>query len=168
MPTFGLAVVPQRTIRRTPGSNAARIYELVRSGLSRFVSRFGGIKGFLGGDFRRGGRALGDEGERLAARRLRRDGYRIVERNFRAAGAEIDVVALDGDTLVFIEVKTRLSSGAGRPEDSVHGLKQHRIRRAAAIFARTRAMEECPMRFDVVAVSRPEGRWRLEIIKDAF
>jgi putative endonuclease len=162
-------VVPQRTIRRIPGSSAAHIYELASVGLRRLVSRLGGIKGFLDGDFRRRtGRALGDHGERLAARRLRRDGYRIVERNFRAAGAEIDVVALDGDTLVFIEVKTRLGSGAGRPEDSVHALKQHRIRRAAAIFARTRAMEECPMRFDVVAVSRQQGRWRLEIIKDAF
>jgi len=88
--------------------------------------------------------------------------------NFRAAGAEIDIVAVDGDTLVFVEVKTRLGTGAGRPEDSVHGLKQHRIRRAAAIFARARAMDDRPMRFDVVAVSRPEGRWRIEIIKDAF
>jgi putative endonuclease len=122
----------------------------------------------LDGDSRRGGRALGDQGERLAIRRLRRSGYRIVDRNFRAAGAEIDVVAMDGDTLVFVEVKTRLGTGAGRPEDSVHGLKQHRIRRAAAIFARARAMDDHPIRFDVVAVSRPEGRWRIEILKDAF
>ena len=77
-------------------------------------------------------------------------------------------IAMDGDTLVFVEVKTRTGSGAGRPEESVHGLKQHRIRRAAAIFARNRAMNECPMRFDVVAISRPAGRWQLEIIKDAF
>jgi len=132
------------------------------------LARFGGINGFLDGDSRRGGRALGDQGERLAMRRLRRSGYRIVACNFRAAGAEIDIVAVDGDTLVFVEVKTRVGTGAGRPEDSVHGLKQHRIRRAAAIFARARAMDDRPMRFDVVAVSRPEGRWRIEIIKDAF
>jgi len=100
-------------------------------------------------------------------RRLRSIGYRIVARNFRAAGAEIDIIALDGETLVFIEVKTRLGSAAGRPEDSVHGLKQHRIRRAAEVFARRPGMDR-PMRFDVVAVSRPGMRWRLEIIKDAF
>ena len=107
--------------------------------------------------------------ERLAERpRLRRDGYRIVARNFRAAGAEIDAIAWDGDTLVFVEVKTRIGLGAGLPQESVHGLKQNHIRRAAAIYARAHAMEEQPIRFDVVAVSRPDGRWRLEIIRDAF
>ena len=124
--------------------------------------------GLSRGGARDGRAALGAKGERLAIRRLRRDGYRIVARNFRAAGAEIDAIALDGDTLVFVEVKTRTGATAGRPEDSVHGLKQHRIRRAAALFARAHAMEERPTRFDVVAVSRPQGRWRLEIIKDAF
>jgi putative endonuclease len=104
----------------------------------------------------------------MGVRRLRREGYRIVARNFRAAGAEIDAIAMDGDTLVFVEVKTRLGITAGAPEESVHGLKQNHIRRAAAIYARTHAMEERPMRFDVVAVSRPDGRWRMEIIKDAF
>jgi putative endonuclease len=161
-------VVPQRTGRRIPGSSAARIYELAWMPLRRLLARIGGINGIFDGDVRRGGRSLGDQGERLAARRLRRRGYRIIDRNFRAAGAEIDIVALDRDTLVFVEVKTRRGMGAGRPEDSVHGLKQHRIRRAAAIFARARAMEERPIRFDVVAVSRPAGRWQIEIIKDAF
>ncbi|HKD68597.1 MAG TPA: YraN family protein [Candidatus Binataceae bacterium] len=112
--------------------------------------------------------ALGAKGERLAVRRLRREGYRVVARNFRAGGAEIDAIAWDGDTLVFVEVKTRASFGAGTPEESVHGLKQYRIRRAAALYVRARAMDERPMRFDVVAVSRIQGRWRLEIIKDAF
>ncbi len=144
------------------------MYELAKARLRRFLSRFGGINSLPDGNSRRDKETLGAQGERLAIRRLRRAGYRIVARNYRAAGAEIDVVAMDGDTLVFVEVKTRTSSGAGRPEESVHGLKQHRIRRAAAIFARNRAMNECPMRFDVVAISRPAGRWQLEIIKDAF
>ncbi len=104
----------------------------------------------------------------MAVRRLRREGYRIVARNYRAAGAEIDAVAIDRGTLVFVEVKTRLTSSAGRPEDSVHGLKQNHIQRAAAVYARAHAMENWPMRFDVVAISRQDGRWRLEIIKDAF
>jgi len=88
-------VVPQRTSRRIPGWSAAQIYELARAGLRRLLARFGGINGFLDGDSRRGGRALGDQGERLAMRRLRREGYRIVACNFRAAGAEIDIVAVE-------------------------------------------------------------------------
>jgi putative endonuclease len=124
---------------------------------------------WFAGETPRDGRiALGAKGERLAVARLRRDGYRILARNFRAAGAEIDAIAMDGDTLVFVEVKTRTGSSAGRPEESVHGLKQNHIRRAAALYARSHAMEEQPMRFDVVAVSCPDGRWRLEVIKDAF
>jgi putative endonuclease len=160
--------VTPRTAGRIPGSTSAQIYELARAGLRRLLSRIGGIAGLFNGGTRGGTAALGAQGERLAIKRLRREGYRIVARNYRAAGAEIDVIALAGDTLVFVEVKTRLGTGAGRPEESVHALKQHRIRRAAAVFARDHAMAEHPIRFDVVAVSRPGGRWRLEIIKDAF
>ncbi len=111
---------------------------------------------------------MGAKGERIAVRRLRLRGYRILTRNYRAAGAEIDAVGLDGHTLVFIEVKTRLSGTAGAPEESVNRLKQNHIRRAAAIYARAHRMEHRPMRFDVVAISRPKWRWRLDIIKDAF
>jgi putative endonuclease len=112
--------------------------------------------------------ALGAKGERMAVRRLRRNGYRILARNYRGAGAEIDAVAIDRDTLVFVEVKTRLSFAAGRPEDAVNGLKQNQLRRAAAVFARHHRMEQWPIRFDVVAISRQDGRWEMEIIKDAF
>ena len=59
-----------------------------------------------------------------AEKYLRRNGYRIVKRNFRAAGAEIDLVAMDGDTLVFVEVKTRRSRDAGAPEEAVDERKQ--------------------------------------------
>jgi putative endonuclease len=136
--------------------------------LARLFTRVGQLTGLLKGRVRDSRAALGAKGERMAVRRLRREGYRIVARNFRAAGAEIDAIAMDGDTLVFVEVKTRIGSGTGRPEEAVHGLKQSHIRRAAAAYARAHAMEERPIRFDVVAVSRPDGRWRLEIIKDAF
>jgi putative endonuclease len=78
---------------------------------------------------------LGRRGERAAEKYLRRCGYRIVERNFRAAGAEIDIVAMDGETLVFVEVKTRRSRDAGAPEEAVDERKQKQIRRAAEIFA---------------------------------
>ena len=83
------------------------MYELAKARLRRFQSRFGGIKSFLDGYSRRERDTLGAKGERLAIRRLRREGYRVVARNYRAVGAEIDAVAMDGDTLVFVEVKTR-------------------------------------------------------------
>jgi putative endonuclease len=169
MPTLGFAVeTTPRSAGRIPGSTFAQIYDLAKAGLRRLLSRIGGIAGLFNAGSDDSRAALGAQGERLAIRRLRRDGYRIVARNYRAAGAEIDVIAMAGDTLVFVEVKTRLGSSAGRPEESVHGLKQHRIRRAAAVYARDHAKAEHPIRFDVVAVSRAAGRWRLEIIKDAF
>ncbi len=128
---------------------------------------FGRIRGLLFADTS-DRKALGARGERMAVRRLRRARYRIVARNYQAAGAEIDAIALDGDTLVFVEVKTRLSMAAGAPQESVNRSKRSHLRRAAAIYARTHRMENRPLRFDVVAVTRRQGRWQLEIVKDAF
>lgn len=111
---------------------------------------------------------LGAWGERVAARHLKRAGYRIVSRNFRAAGAEIDLVALDGETLVFVEVKTRLGARAGDPQEAVDWRKQSTIRRAAAIFASRNRAESRPIRFDVVAIAGDGVERRVEILKDAF
>lgn len=159
----------QRTGGRIRGSDAVRNREQSGSALTRLLARVGQLTGLFKGPARDRRAALGAKGERMAVRRLRRHGYRIVARNFRAAGAEIDAIAMDGDTLVFIEVKTRASFSAGSPQESVHGLKQNHIRRAAELFARSHAMEQRPIRFDVVAVSRAQGRrWDVEIIKDAF
>ena len=165
---LGLAVAPQRRAGRIRASKAARTSKQSGSPLWWLLERLNRILGLSPRVARDGRAALGAKGERLAVRRLRRNGYRIVARNFRAAGAEIDAIAWDGDTLVFVEVKTRVGLGAGSPEESVHGLKQNHIRRAASLYARAHAMEERPMRFDVVAVSRPDWRWRLEIIKYEF
>jgi putative endonuclease len=161
-------VVPQRTAGRIRGSKAAQNRLRGGNALTRFFGRLRRLASLFAGGASDTRAALGAKGEDLAVRRLRRAGYRIVTRNFRAAGAEIDVIAMDGDTLVFIEVKTRLRLGAGAPEESVNGLKQHRIRKAAEVFVRRPAMARYPIRFDVVAVSRPGIRWRSEIIKDAF
>ena len=113
-------------------------------------------------------RALGRRGEALAARHLCRHGYRVLARNLRAGGVEVDLVALDGPTLVFIEVKARRSLAAGAPQEAVDWRKQQRLRQAAAAFARTRALSHRPIRFDVVAINAQGRRWRLEVIKDAF
>ncbi|SRR5208282_2650816 len=111
---------------------------------------------------------LGRRGERAAERHLRRNGYRIVARNFRAAGAEIDLVAIDGDILVFVEVKTRRSRAAGAPEEAVDERKQTRMRRAAEVFARRYRADEIEMRFDIVAVDASGKRLEIELLRNAF
>ena len=116
----------------------------------------------------RGQVALGRRGERAAERHLRRNGYRIVVRNFRAAGAEIDLVAIDGEILVFVEVKTRRSRAAGAPEEAVDERKQKRMRRAAEVFARRYRADEIEMRFDIVAIDASGKRLEIELLRNAF
>ena len=112
--------------------------------------------------------ATGYRGEQVAARHLKRCGYIILARNYRAAGAEIDLIALDESTLVFVEVKLRASSGFGTPAEAVDLAKRERIRRAARAFAEWRGVPDLPARFDVVALSGAGRSCRLEVIKDAF
>ena len=114
----------------------------------------------------------GERSEHLAARHLKWRGYKIIARNFRAAGAEIDIIMKDHETLVFVEVKARMSDRVGPPELAVDDRKQYRIRRAAEIFANRHHMQDLaqdrPMRFDVVAI-RGDGRGRkVKHLKDAF
>jgi putative endonuclease len=111
---------------------------------------------------------LGRRGERAAEKYLRRNGYRIVARNFRAAGAEIDLVAMDGETLVFVEVKTRRSRISGAPEEAVDERKQTRMRRAAEVFARRYRADEVEMRFDIAAVDASGRRLEIELLRNAF
>lgn len=99
---------------------------------------------------------LGDRGENLAARFLRDLGYKILERNFRTTVGEIDIVARDGQTLVFVEVKSRAYDDPA-PEDQVNAAKQHQVTKAAKSYL-SRFGVEPPARFDVVAVLWPEGR----------
>ncbi|MFZ0677339.1 YraN family protein [Candidatus Binatus sp.] len=111
---------------------------------------------------------LGRRGERAAEKYLRRSGYRIVARNFRAAGAEIDLVAIDGEVLVFVEVKTRRSREAGAPEEAVDERKQKRMRRAAEIFAMRYRADDVTMRFDIVAIDASGQRLEIEHLRNAF
>ena len=111
---------------------------------------------------------LGRRGERAAEKYLRRNGYRIVARNFRAAGAEIDIVAMDGDTLVFVEVKTRRSHDAGAPEEAVDERKQKQIRRAAEMFATRYRADDATMRFDIIAIDASGERLEIELLRNAF
>lgn len=99
---------------------------------------------------------LGDRGERAAARFLRGLGYKIVARSSRNQVGEIDLVAVDGRTVVFVEVKSRRSHDAGHPADAVDADKQRRLTRAALAFLRNHGLLENASRFDVIAVTWPD------------
>ncbi|MCS7305552.1 MAG: YraN family protein [Thermoguttaceae bacterium] len=96
---------------------------------------------------------LGQRGEEAAARFLRRRGYRILAQGCRAGWGELDLVALDGRTIVFVEVKTRHSGQPIPPEEAVDWKKQRRLIRAAQNFLHFHGLEDYPCRFDVVAVT---------------
>lgn len=113
---------------------------------------------------------LGRRGENVAARHLRRLGYVIVGRGHRDSIGEIDLVAVDGRTLVFVEVKTRTSHDAGHPADAVDASKQRRLTRLALSYMKRHDLLENPARFDVVAVTWPAkgARPHIEHFQDAF
>jgi putative endonuclease len=114
-------------------------------------------------------RALGAEGEARAAAHLARRGYRIVERNVRAGGVEIDLVALRAGVLVFAEVKTRRSAALGPPELAVDAPKRARLARGAAAWLRSHRVRVRRVRFDVIACRvAPDGAWRIEHWEGAF
>jgi putative endonuclease len=111
----------------------------------------------------------GSDGERLACRFLEQQGFAILARNFRSRAGEVDVVARDGDTTVFVEVKERRGASHGEAVEAVTFGKRQRIVRAARLFAATRGLSESPLRFDVVAIdwtARGEPRFRHD--RDAF
>jgi putative endonuclease len=101
--------------------------------------------------------ALGEGGENAAARFLRGLGYRIIERNFRCELGEVDIIARDGKTLVFVEVKTREQDDPA-PEEQVDAAKQHQLTRAARVYLSRYGSPQPPARFDVVGIVWPPGR----------
>jgi len=114
-------------------------------------------------------RGIGQRGEDAAARYLEARGLRLLERNYRCRGGEVDLVMLEGDTLVLVEVRLRSSAEFGGAAASVGPRKQRRFALAARHLLMTRpAFRDLPMRFDVVALETgPEGP-RLDWIRDAF
>lgn len=101
--------------------------------------------------------ALGDRGENMAAKYLRNQGYKILERNFRCDMGEIDIVARDGKVLVFVEVKTRAYDDP-TPEEQVNLAKQHQITKAGKFYLTRYGTPQPAARFDVVAIVWPQGR----------
>jgi putative endonuclease len=114
-------------------------------------------------------RLFGQEGEAEAERYLRRKGYRILARNVRSPLGELDLVAEDGQTLVFIEVKARRTGGFGGAIHAVHRQKQQKLVRLASQFLAQRHWIERSCRFDVVLLEATEtAAFRVEHIQNAF
>lgn len=114
-------------------------------------------------------KVLGARGEDLAVKYLKKKGYKLIERNYRCQWGEIDLVARQGDTLVFVEIKSRSSHDFGLPQEAVGRFKQEKLVQVArAYLAEHRLTENITMRFDVVAVQLTASGPDIELIQDAF
>lgn len=112
---------------------------------------------------------LGRRGERAAGRHLRRKRYRILTRNYRCAAGEIDLICSQGDTIVFVEVKTRAGDEKQEPQEAVRRKQWRRIGNAARYFLMQRGVYDRPCRFDVVTVVwPPHDAPHIEHFPDAF
>jgi putative endonuclease len=110
---------------------------------------------------------LGKEGEAIAVRFLKKNGYRIIQKNYRTPIGEIDIIARDGKTLVFVEVKARESIRYGLPFESVNSRKRKKIMNVATLYLK-RFRDVPPCRFDVVSINYEKGRPVFDLIKNAF
>jgi putative endonuclease len=111
---------------------------------------------------------FGLTGEALAETYLKQAGYRILERNYRTKLGEIDIIAKDHDTIVFIEVKTRRSEHYGSPKWAVTPKKQRKISMVALLYLKSTRQSRARARFDVVSIGLLEENTRIELIKNAF
>jgi putative endonuclease len=112
---------------------------------------------------------LGREGEEAAVRFLKKKRFKIVERGFRMLRGEIDIIAYDRKTLVFVEVKSRSRAGFGAPEESVTFSKQDQLRKIAQGYLVKNRLGDIPCRFDVVSVSmNDDGRPTIRHFENAF
>lgn len=113
---------------------------------------------------------LGAFGEDMACNYLESVGYRIIERNFSCKAGEVDIIAMDGDTLAFVEVKCRTGIGFGNPSEAVSYYKQNRIIKTALFFMTKHKIFDYMSRFDVIEVLT-EGTKEdtsINLIKNAF
>ena len=111
--------------------------------------------------------SLGQRGEEIALKFLKKQGYKIRACNYKTKLGEIDIIANDGDTLVFIEVKTRESLEYGHPFEAVNARKRKKIANVALLYLKK--FDELPQcRFDVVSIHINDGNAECKLIKDAF
>jgi putative endonuclease len=111
---------------------------------------------------------LGQSGEEIATKFLKKNGYKIVKRNYRSRLGEIDIIAMDGSCLVFIEVKTRSGNLFGSPADAVTVKKQRQISKAALCYLSEKQLHDDPARFDVVSILFRGEDHQIDLIQNAF
>ncbi len=100
---------------------------------------------------------LGDKGERHAARFLKKQGFRIIARNYKNQFGDLDLIALDGDQVVFVEVKTRQSTRFGEPVEAVGYAKQKKLTQLALAYLKKHKLLDKSARFDIVGIVWPDG-----------
>ncbi len=110
----------------------------------------------------------GKQGEKIAADFLKKNGYRIIEKNFRCVLGEIDIIAREKDELDFIEVKTRNSGELGYPEQAVGTKKQKKMSQLALWYLQKKNTTDAQARFDVVAITISASGKEIKLIKNAF
>ena len=111
---------------------------------------------------------LGKQGEALAFEEITRLGYKNIVKNYRCRLGEVDLVAKDGDVLVFIEIKTRKGRSTGSAKEAVNLRKQKQLSKVALNYMKQNDCNNVSARFDVVAVAMESGHPRIEVIKNAF
>ena len=112
--------------------------------------------------------SLGSEGEGLAVEFLKKKNYKILAKNYKTFIGEIDIVAKDGDTIVFVEVKTRANDAFGLPFEAVNKGKRQKLKNLALLFLKKHP-REAPARFDVISIVQThDGNKVIEHITDAF
>lgn len=111
---------------------------------------------------------LGKTGENLAVKYLKKKGYTILETNYRNPLGEIDIIAKEKGTIVFVEVKTRKNNRFANPKEAVTLKKQKTIARVAQIWLKQKKKIEANARFDVVAILTDQNKHDIELIKHAF
>ena len=112
--------------------------------------------------------STGAYGEELAFKKIKSLGYKKIIRNYRCRLGEVDLIARDGDTLVFLEIKTRKGKSIGYAKEAVDARKRRQISKAALTYMKSNDCYGDRARFDVVAVSLGEGEPEIEVIKNAF
>jgi putative endonuclease len=111
---------------------------------------------------------LGKFGEDLAYKKIKRLGYKNIIRNYRCKLGEVDLIARDGDTLVFIETKTRKGRSTGYAKEAIDGRKKRQLSKVALAYMKSNNCYGMRARFDVVAVSIEGDEPRIELVKNAF
>ncbi|MBW1788236.1 MAG: YraN family protein [Deltaproteobacteria bacterium] len=112
---------------------------------------------------------LGKRGEDLAFQAVKQLGYKQIVRNYRCSQGEVDLIARDGATLVFIEIKTRRTRSASYAKEAVNRRKQRQLSKVALAYMKANDCEEVSARFDVVAIGLLPGEApEIEIVRDAF